>query len=218
MAQDNFEALLQAAFLQRFPPHVILIRQGDPADFLHVVMDGLLELFAVHEQREFGLFLMGRDGVFPLGCVIEDVPSLFSVRVLESAQVFMVPAGAVRLAFGRDAVFAQSIALTLARNSRDVTKELANQKMRPSSERLANWLLREVGKEGGPGAASRISLRIDKRTLASLIGTTPENLSRNFSILSAHGVVVRGREIVVEKPEALRAFAAPHPLVDVTEA
>ena len=66
MAEDNFEALLQPAFLQRFPPHVVLIRQGDPADFLHIVLDGLLEHFAVHEQREYGLFLSGPGEVFPL--------------------------------------------------------------------------------------------------------------------------------------------------------
>jgi CRP/FNR family transcriptional activator FtrB len=211
MAEENFETLLQPAFLQRFPSHVILIRQGDAADFLHIVLDGLLEHFAVHDQREYGLFLTGPGDVFPLASVVGERPCIASVRVVEPSQVLMVPTGVFRAVFSRDLAFAQAAALELAATCRQTTKELASQKMRPSSERLANWILRQMA-EGGHGGT--LTLRIDKRTLASLIGTTPENLSRNFGILSGHGVSVRGRQIVVEDAAALTAFATPHPLMD----
>jgi CRP/FNR family transcriptional activator FtrB len=211
ISDDNFETLLQPAFLQRFPPHVVLIRQGDPADFLHIVLDGLLEHFAVHEQREYGLFITGPGEVFPLASVIGERPCIASVRVIEPSQVLMLPTGVFRTVFNRDPAFARAAAAELAASSRETTKELASQKMRPSSERLANWILRQMVQDGEDGT---LTLRIDKRTLASLIGTTPENLSRNFGILSGHGVAVRGRQIVVEDAAALTAFAAPHPLMD----
>ncbi len=42
--QHHVEAMLKAAFLQRFPAHVELVREGDPPDFLHVVIDGQVEV------------------------------------------------------------------------------------------------------------------------------------------------------------------------------
>ena len=46
MSEANFETLLLGSFFQRFPKNVQLIEEGAPADFLHVVVDGQVELFA----------------------------------------------------------------------------------------------------------------------------------------------------------------------------
>lgn len=211
----DLETLLQPAFLQRFPPQVLLMRQGDAADFLHIVMDGLLDCFVHHAGRDFGLFLAGRGAILPLASVVETVPNLLSARVLEPSNVLMIPAAAVRAVFARNPAFAVAVGHALAADQNRLLRELANQKMRPSSERLANWMLKEIAGQGGSG---NIMLRIDKRTLASLIGTTPENLSRNFGILASHGVVVRGREIIVEDKHALASFASPHPVIDESTA
>ena len=54
----------------------------------------------------------------------------------------------------------------------------------------------------------------DKRTLASRLGMTPENLSRNLANLGAHGVTGSGREIMIADREALRRWAKPNPLID----
>ena len=40
VAPAQGEAMLKPAFLQRFPPHVDLVHEGEPADFLHVVVEG----------------------------------------------------------------------------------------------------------------------------------------------------------------------------------
>ena len=45
MDMDAFERLTPASFLQRFPVGVTLINEGEPADFLHVVLEGAVELF-----------------------------------------------------------------------------------------------------------------------------------------------------------------------------
>ena len=52
MSEANFAALLKAAFLQRFPPHTTLITEGELPDFLHIVVDGSVEMFSAHNGRE----------------------------------------------------------------------------------------------------------------------------------------------------------------------
>ena len=40
MEPENFSELMNAAYLQRFPRQVDLIFEGEPADFLYIVVEG----------------------------------------------------------------------------------------------------------------------------------------------------------------------------------
>ncbi|SMF02023.1 CRP/FNR family transcriptional regulator, transcriptional activator FtrB [Tistlia consotensis] len=211
MRPENFEALTQAAFLQRFPEQVTLIREGDPADFLHVVTAGAVELYASAGGRETTLELVRPVSTFILAAVLRDQAYLMSARTLERSQILMIPATSVREVFAADEAFARAIVDELAGRFRTVVKALKNQKLRSSVERLANYLLRlQQEQDDGP----RVELPVDKRTIASLLGMTPENLSRAFGTLAPYGVRVEGRTLFLDKPEDLRGLAKPSPLID----
>jgi CRP/FNR family transcriptional activator FtrB len=90
-------------------------------------------------------------------------------------------------------------------------RELKSQKLRTSVERLANWIIREETITGQDG---QFDIPFDKRTLASRLGMTPENLSRNFATLTRHGVEVHGRTIRITDMPALVRLAVPDPLID----
>lgn len=44
MEEENFHDLLRGAYVQNFPPQIELIEEGDPSDFLHIVLSGSVEL------------------------------------------------------------------------------------------------------------------------------------------------------------------------------
>jgi hypothetical protein len=52
MQEVNFRALTSAALLQSFPPHVILIREGELPDFLFVLVAGAVEMYTSHAERQ----------------------------------------------------------------------------------------------------------------------------------------------------------------------
>jgi CRP/FNR family transcriptional regulator, transcriptional activator FtrB len=122
-----------------------------------------------------------------------------------------MPADAVREAFRQDAAFARSLAMELAAAYRSVVKELKNQKLRSSLERLANWLLAQDAAGGGQG---RVELLFDKKVLASRLGMVPEVLSRSFAALQPYRVRVTGGLIVLEDREALAKLARPSLTID----
>jgi len=215
MTAGHFDALLNAALLQKFPEHTTLIREGEPPDFLHVLIEGTVELFAGWDGRETTIDIIRPETTFILAAVIRDEVYLKSARTISSAQILMVPAQAVRDVFGRDAAFARAIVNELADRYRDMVRALKNEKLRTSSERLANWILQADEK---PAHNHVIELTFDKRTLASFLGMTPENLSRNLAALARHGVRSNGKTIAVEDPEALKHFARPDALIDRPEA
>jgi CRP/FNR family transcriptional activator FtrB len=208
MDGGHFDRLTADALLQRFPAHVELIHEGDRPDFLHVIVEGMVELYSEREGDELGFSLLRPYSTFILAAVAKDGVYLNSARTLAPSRVLMISADLVRAMIDKDPAFARAIVAELATAYRRVLKELKNRQFRPTAERLANWLLREMEPE------SRMRLPFDKRKLAAHLGTTPENLSRTFSTLAGHGVEAHGREIVVTDMIALKELARPDPLID----
>ena len=211
MEAARFDSLVNAAFLQRFPERVVLIREGEPSDFLHVVIDGVVELFATLDGRESTMTVLNPVSTFILAAVRKDAVYLMSARTRTTSRILMIPAKNVRDAMAEDDAFARSIVSELASCYRGVVRNQKNLKLRTGVERLASYLAHQHLRKGHSG---RFTLPIDKKTLASMLGMTPENLSRSFSSLRKIGVTVSGPEIIVESPEALIEIARHAPLID----
>lgn len=211
MKAESLESLLDAALLQHFPTGVILIHEGEPADFLHVLVDGLVEIYTEQNGAEWGISLVHPVSTFILAAVVGDQPYLNSARTLAESRVLLIPAQRVRAIFDQDLTFARIVARELAFAYRASIKKLKGYMARSSVERLANWILTEAGRDAAQG---NIVVPFDRGTLASHIGTTRENLSRNLALLTEHGVRIRGREIVIDRKESLEAFAHPQRFID----
>ena len=210
MQRANFDSLMRAAYVQNFPPRIDLIHEGDTPDFLHVVLTGSVDLFSTWNGRETSMATVRPVSTFILAASVKDAPYLMSARTLEKSRIVLLPSEDVRAIFDIDHDFARAIVTELAQCYRAVVKNTKDLKLRSSLERLANYLLRERGREG----ADAFTLRMEKRRLASSLGMTPENLSRAFKALEAYGVQVTGTRITLMDPEDLSGFAKPNPLID----
>ena len=211
MAAENFDTLMHASYVQNFPPQIELIAEGDPSDFLHILVAGTVDLFASWSGHETSLATVRPISTFILAATIRDAPYLMSARTLEKSRIVLIPSQDVRNVFDIDHVFARSIVNELARCYRSVVKAQKNLKLRTSLERLANYLLRQQARAGG---GEEFELEFEKRRLASFLGMTPENLSRAFRGLQPYGVTVTGNRIAITDLENLMRFAKPNPLID----
>lgn len=203
--------MLHASFLQRFPPHVELVREGEPADFLYVVIEGQVEVFDRYYNRETTIAILGPGSCFITAAVVLDRVYLKSVRSLTQARALLIPAAAVRRCFAQDAAFARALAIDLALAYRAVVKDLKNQKLRSGIERLANWLLVAHAEFG---SAASFTLPFEKKILAARLGMAPEVLSRAFATLAAYKVRVTGSNIEIGDLDALHKLARPIPTID----
>lgn len=211
MSDTNFESLMQAAYLQNFPPQLELISEGDSADFLYVVIEGCVELYARSNGRESTMGIVRPVGTFILAAVLKDAVYLMSARTCDRSKILLIPSENIRDAFEKDEAFARAIVIELANCYRGVVKEHKDLKLRSAVERLANRLLRYHRDHGVRGV---FTLPHDKRTLASLLGMTPENLSRAFNTLKPYGVEVEGAIIRLNDLKALERLAKPNELID----
>lgn len=209
------ESMLKVSYLQRFPAHVELAREGDPADFLHVVVDGQVEVYSAYRERETTIAVLGPGHSFIVAAVILDRVYLKAARALTPSRILLIPAEAVRDAFTTDAAFGRCMTLELAHAYRSVVKELKNQKLRSSLERLGNWLLAQ---DAATGLSGTVELPFDKKVLASRLGMAPEVLSRSFASLHAYGVSVSGGTITLADRKTLLKLAQPSPTIDDPDA
>lgn len=214
MSEPSFEALMRGAYLQTFPPHVQLIDEGDAPDFLHVLVEGAVEMLSSWNQRETTMAILRPATAFVPAATITDRPYLMSACTLTKSRVAMIPSEDVRRVFREDHAFAEAMAVELARSYRTAVKHTKELKLRSAIERLANQLLRMDGESGGTGA---FELPFEKRQLASYLGMTPENLSRAFACLRAYGVSVDQAHVTLADADDLRRLAKPTPLIDDPE-
>lgn len=211
MADANFTSLMRGAYLQNFPAQIELITEGEPSDFLHIVVSGSVDLFSTWNGRDTSMATIRPISTFILAATIKDAPYLMSARTLEKSRIALIPSQDVRAIFDADGNFARAIVTELAQCYRSVIKAQKDLKLRTSLERLANYLLRQQKHTGG---GAEFELDFEKRRLASVLGMTPENLSRAFKSLQPYGVTVSGTRITIGNQVDLERFAKPNPLID----
>jgi len=211
MSDARFGELTSGAYLQTFPGGTTLLYEGDPVDFLYILMEGAVELQGTWNDKESTLAILRPISTFILAAVVLDANALMSARTLEKSQILMVPAEAFRRIMSEDAAFAVSVAREVSGCYRGLVRSIKNQKLRNGAERLANYLLTQQVRQGGVEA---IILPHEKRTLASLLGMTAENLSRAFASLADYGVEVNGAEVRITRPIPLKRLAKPSALLD----
>lgn len=208
---ETFRDVTAGAFLQRFPAGTTLLLEGDQVDFLYVLLDGIVELGGSWNDRDTTLAVLRPVSTFILAAVILDADGLMSARTIERSDILMLSGEAIRRAIAHDAAFAMAAAQELAGCYRGLVRALKNQKLRGGLERLANYLITQRVRQGGEPT---FTLPHEKRVLASLLGMTPENLSRAFATLADYGVEVHGPQVTITRPVVLERLAKPDPLID----
>lgn len=203
MREEQRERIFSGSFLQVFPPQLELFEIGQRADFLHVLVDGLAELFTPIGDRDTTMWVVEPVHAFILAAVVTDLPYLMSARTLEPSRILLVPAALVREVIRKDTALMEATMRELALGYRDLVLALADMKLRRSTERLARYVLQQQDAQGHPNI---IRLPAEKRVLASLLGMTPENFSRAFAKLGPLGVAVNGNTVSISDRSALKSF------------
>jgi len=211
MAQSSYDRLTRGVYVQHFPEGLTLIRQGQPADFLHVLLDGQVELFSSWAGREATMAVLRPLGTFILAATIRDAPYLMSARTLERSRIMLIPSADLRLVFAQDSAFATAIIHELASCYRAVVRHAKGLKLRNSRERIASYLMRQARISGD---VRSFQLPVEKRLLASYLGMTAENLSRAMKSLEPDGLKIDGSRVIITDPERLALVAQPDPLID----
>lgn len=210
VSDAHLQELARSAWQERLPGRAVVIEQDAACEALYALLEGTVEVLSGVDDQETVIDVVEPGSVLLLACVVTAIPYIASVRCLSPARILAVPAPAVRALFDGDKAFARSVAAELSRSSCRMILDLKSLKVRTSIERLADWIIDAARHTNG---SREFRLPFGKRTLASRLGMTPECLSRSLRALSAHGVRVRGRELILADRAALAAFAGQESVI-----
>lgn len=202
------DRVLARARVERFPARELLFSEGNIPEKLYVVLNGIVDLSRLHGQRECNVMMMLAGDLFMAAAALYREPSLISARTLTPCRILVLDAETVREEARRSPALARNISQVLAGQWRVALRIILELKGRLPSERLAAFLLR-LHDSRPAGAVAEIPF--SKRQLAARIGMQPETLSRALQTLAANGLLLRGRQIIVNDRAKAEAFCGPDP-------
>lgn len=215
VGDDTFQRLMAAAHDKSFPPQCQLIEEGAPALFLHVVAEGLVELYGSARGRDATMAVVRPFETFILAACVRQLPYLLSARSLQRTRIVMIPSVEVRAAIDGDGQFARNAINELAGGFRGMVRHAKNLKLRSTRERIAAYLLRQSRLMGD---APEFTLPVEKRLIASYMGMTPENLSRALRSLGPDGCRIEGQQVCITDRARLESLAELSLLFDGPDA
>ncbi|TYT74062.1 Crp/Fnr family transcriptional regulator [Desulfobotulus mexicanus] len=185
----------------------MLFQEGDGAEGFFVLLSGRVKVFkSTAEGKEKILHILGQGE--PVGEVpmFAGIPYPASAQTLEQSQLIFLPKKAFVEKLADTPDLALSMLAVLSRRLRLFTTQIEHLTLKEVPARFAAYL--QTLREESAGNEASLVLPVSKAQLASLLGTSPETLSRILSRMAAAGYLeVRGSSIEICDPEGLAMVA-----------
>jgi CRP-like cAMP-binding protein len=205
---EAFDRLLPEIHVLAVGRDMPVFHQGEPADALHILLEGRVALLgSTPDNRACILEILGPiEGLLDPSALIGGLHPV-SARTIEACRIVWLPEAAVRHLVDAEQGLCRGAVTLLSQQWRLFLRRLEDQKLRSAPQRLAAYLA-ECAQASQPKDAApiRFILAEDRRTLASHLGMTPENLSRVIGQLRQHGVELNGRAVTITDLAGLRHF------------
>lgn len=206
LSDDQLAELSRTAYWTHFDEGNLLFSQGDPANAMFAILAGRVQLYKIsRDGKQFILHIFGPGELFAEVPVFSDIPYYPAYAIaLEPTDCIGFKAGEFRQMVMAQPLIALATLSVFARRLHEFSALLEDLSLRTVDGRLARYLISVADNATGSAA-----IHVQKQTLASILGTIPETLSRTFKKLSADGLIdVKGSSIKILDRAALNKLAS----------
>jgi CRP/FNR family cyclic AMP-dependent transcriptional regulator len=174
----------------------VIVFEDDAGDALYLVASGQVKVVLVAEDgREVILSVLGQGAVFGEMSVIDEEPRSAHVIAMEDSVLVVLRREDFQNRLRQSPDVAIALLRELSRRLRRADEKIANLELLDVNGRVASLLLRMAEEEGG----DRITRRLTHHTIAQMIGSSRETVSRTMRALVDRGVLdVSRRQIVLK--------------------
>lgn len=219
LTRDQQESLFSLSREMDVEKGEIIFQEGDPGNGFYIVAEGKIKVFKISfEGKEQILHIYGPGHIFGEVPVFQGASFPASSMALTPSKIFFLPRDAFVEQIAASPALAMNMLADLSRRLREFTVQIENLSLKEVPARLAAYLLTLSGERAGvskkgqagkrPKAWATVSLPVSKVQLASLIGTTPETISRIFKRMDQAGLIkAEGKKIVLWDQEGLNELS-----------
>jgi CRP/FNR family cyclic AMP-dependent transcriptional regulator len=201
----ELQRVVDVARERAYPRNSVILFEDDPGDALYVVANGQVKVVLIGEDgREVILSVMGPGEFFGEMSLLDDEPRSAHVIAMEDSSLAVLRREDFEGLLTSSPQIALALLRELSRRLRRADEKVGSLVLLDVQGRVARLLLDMAGEEGG----ERITRRLTHHTIAQMIGSSRETVSRTMRDLTDKGMIaVQRRDIVIRDRAALEAAA-----------
>jgi len=189
---------------REYPRNSVILFEDDPGDALYIVSTGQVKVVLIGEDgREVILSVLGDGDFFGEMSLIDDEPRSAHVIAMKDSQLLVLRRDDFQQQLQQHPSVALKLLRVLVQRLRRADEKIGSLVLLDVNGRVAQLLL-DLGEEsGGP----HITRKLTHHTIAQMIGSSRETVSRAMRELVERGLIaVSRREITILDTDALRAM------------
>jgi CRP/FNR family transcriptional regulator, dissimilatory nitrate respiration regulator len=206
LSENQLQEIQQIIIHKHLNKGELIFTEGDHGNGFYVVVNGLVKIFKVSlEGKEHIMRIVGTGESFGQVPVYAGRSFPASAQAIAKSHLLFFPRTAFVELITRNPSLALSMLSVLSMRLREFTVHVENLALKEVPGRLAAYLLYLADEQGNE---ELVSLNISKAQISSLLGTTPETLSRILTKMADKSLIeVKRRDIKILNHEGLEELA-----------
>ena len=194
---------------REYPKNSVILFEDDPGDALYIVSSGQVKVVLIGEDgREVILSVLGDGDFFGEMSLIDDEPRSAHVIAMKDSHLLVLRRDDFQSRLEEQPKIALKLLRVLVSRLRRADEKIGGLVLLDVNGRVAQLLLDLAEESGGP----RITRRLTHHTIAQMIGSSRETVSRAMRELVERGTIdVSRREITIKQPDALKSMTGARP-------
>jgi len=207
LSEDQLNEMKKIVVSRHFTKGELIFSEGEQGDGFYVVTAGMVKIFKLSiEGKEHIMRIVGPGESFGQVSVYAGRTFPAAAQAIAKSNLLFLPRNAFVDLITHNPSLALSMLASLSMRLREFTVHVERLALKEVPGRLAAYLIHLVDEQASE--PELVSLNISKVQLASLLGTTPETLSRILSQMADSGLIeVKKRDIRIMDYQGLEELA-----------
>ena len=205
LAEAELSRFAEVTREREYPRNSVILFEDDPGDALYIVSNGQVKVVLIGEDgREVILSVLSDGDFFGEMSLIDDEPRSAHVIAMKDSHVLVLRRDDFQAQVQQFPAIALKLLKVLVHRLRRADVKIGGLVLLDVNGRVARLLLDLAGEAGGP----HITRKLTHHTIAQMIGSSRETVSRAMRELMDRGLIaVTRREITIQDRDGLAALA-----------
>lgn len=205
VSEEEAASISRASRERSYPKNSVIVFEDDPGDALFVVKTGQVKVVLIGEDgREVILSVLGTGDFFGEMSLIDDQPRSAHVIAMEDSKLLVLYREDFHRCLERTPRIALGLLRALSRRLRSADNKIGGLVLLDVPGRVARLLL-ELADEGN---GTTISRSITHHTIAQMVGSSRETVSRTIRAFTERGLLVVSKQTIeIAKRAELESLA-----------
>lgn len=204
LSRQDIDFISSHGVIKAFPKCSIILNEGDDSDFICVILEGLVKVYASDENgKEVTLNIQGPGEYFGELALIDDAPRSASVMAIKPSRLVFVSRRDFEACLAKNPSLALKLIRSLSKRVRSLTEVVKNLALQDVYGRVVRTLLKLAKEKEGHLV---IDQKLTHQDLANMVGASREMVSRILKDLNTGGYIQTKEKIITITGKLPRAW------------